>query len=104
MIFNNSNLTEVPQHVRQYLWDVDQEKLSRSDHADFIIERVLEYGDMSALNWIREQYNPQEIKKVLINSRRISAKTGNFFALVYKLDPSTLKCLQEPYTQKQKRF
>ena len=97
-------MTKIPQFVRQFLWDIDQKQLSATNHQQFIIERVLEYGDQQAFNWLKQNYNKEQIGQVLKTSRRISAKTGNFYALIYQLDKKELLCLQQPYTQKQNRF
>ncbi len=101
---NSSPRQQIPKFIRQYLWDIDQIKLNKNKHAQFIIERVLEYGDRQTFSWLQENYKTAQIIQVLRTSKRISAKTGNFFALFYQLDPTQLRCLTQPYTQKQNRF
>ncbi len=100
----NNSTTKLPANLRQYLWDLDLSQLDTQEHSFFIIERFLEYGDISAIAWLQENYSQQEITQVLKTSRKISAKSGYFFALLYQLEPSNLRCIQKPYTQKQNRF
>jgi len=94
----------LPHYITKFLWDVDLNKFSPKDHSRFLIERILEYGDMDSLKWIEEKYKRQEIINVLKNSRKLSPKTGNFFALYYKIPKKELLCIRKPFTQKQNRF
>jgi len=92
-------------YINQYLWDVKtDDKDFLKSNADFIIERILEYGDIKGLKWLEKTYPRKKIVKVLSKSSKISAKTGSFFALYYKIPKEKLLCIQKPFTQKQNRF
>ncbi len=95
---------DIPDYVRTYLWDVNLEELSLQKHSKFIIERVLEYGDMNALKWLESNFKREEITEVLKNSKRISPKTGSLYALYFDIPRESLLCIQKPFTQKQNRF
>jgi hypothetical protein len=97
-------MSNIPSFVSQYLWDVPNDKISVKNDSNFIIERVLEYGNLESLNWLNEKYKKDQITKVLKTSKKISPKSGNFFALYYGIDKNTLLCIQKPFTQKQNRF
>lgn len=94
----------IPEIIRAYLWDVDVTTLSPKKHHKFIIERVLEYGDFAAVEWLAENFEKEQIIEVLRVSKRISPKTGNFFAMYYKVPKESFECLKNPFTQKQNRF
>lgn len=94
----------LPQNIRNYLWDVNLETLSKEKHSKYIIERLLEYGDKEALAWLNENYEENQIVQVLKTSKRISSKTGTFYALYYKIPKEELECIKKPFTQKQNRF
>ena len=96
--------SSIPASIAPYLWDTPIDDLSYDKHYAFIIERVLEYGDMEALIWLNETFDIGKIKEVLCTSKRISARTGNFYARIYQVDHTDLTCLQKPYIQKQNRF
>jgi hypothetical protein len=83
---------------------VNLKTLSVNDHQYFIIERVLEYGDLESFLWIRNHFKKSEIVKVLKNSKKISPKTGNFYALYFGVPKKELLCIRKPFTQKQNRF
>ncbi|WP_428849310.1 DUF6922 domain-containing protein [Thermanaeromonas sp.] len=42
----------------------------------FILERLLEYGDTRAVQWVLSQYGDEEIKRVIKTSPRLSPKAG----------------------------
>jgi len=94
----------VPEFVRPFLWDVDLAKLDLNKHQQFIIERILEYGGDLAYAWLKTTYSIDDIVQALKKSRRLSHKTANYFSLLYQVNPQEVKCLQQPFTQKQNRF
>ena len=94
----------LPTKLEPYFWDTPLKNISLLINANFVIERILEYGDREAFLWLKRKFTEQKIIEVLKTSRRLSAKTGNYFALIYNLPREELLCLRKPYTQKQNRF
>ncbi len=68
----------------KYFWDTDVSNLDIDRHKTYIVERLLEFGDLDGLEWLDKTYQKSEIQKVIKKSGRISAKTANFFNLYYK--------------------
>jgi len=97
-------MNPIPKFVAEYLWDVEIEKLDLKSHSTFIVERVLEYGDLEALLWINKSYKKDIIVSTLKKSKKISSKSGNFYALFYSVPKTSLLCIRKPFTQKQNRF
>ena len=95
---------EIPDFILPYLWDTRIDKISLTENARFIIERVLENGNEKAIKWLNETFSKDKIIETLMCSRRISPKTGNFYASIYNIDPNGLVCIRKPFTQKQNRF
>jgi hypothetical protein len=96
--------TKIPDFVKKYLWDVNEKDLSADTHKNFIIERVLEYGDFDSLKWIQENFGREEIIEVLKTSNKLSRNTGNLYALYFNVNKEELLCIRKPFTQKQNRF
>ena len=94
----------LPPYVEKYLWDVKMEDLDIASHSIFVIERVLEYGDTRAFLWLLKTYTKENIINVLKESRRISPKTGNFYALYFGITKKELLCIRKPFIRKQDRF
>ncbi len=93
----------IPKDLYKYFWDT-KTKILPIKNPGFVIERILEYGDEKALSWLDKNIDKKTIIDTLTNSKKISPKTGNFFALYYGIDRNKLLCIRKPFTQKQNRF
>ncbi|MFZ2664034.1 MAG: hypothetical protein WAX66_01595 [Patescibacteria group bacterium] len=80
----------LPKDFSKYFWDINANKLSVDENYSFIIERLLELGDLDELAWVNNNYSKEKIAETLHKSRRISPKTGNFFSLYYKIPKDSL--------------
>ncbi len=74
---------KIPSFVSRLLWDVKKTDLTAQSE-NFIIERVLEYVDFNALNWITDTFGKKEIVKVLITSKKYHLKQEIF--LLYTME------------------
>ena len=63
---------------RHLFWDVAIEKLDKETNSFFMIERLLEYGDIDDWQWLKENYTAEQIAGVAEKSRVISRKTKSF--------------------------
>lgn len=93
----------IPPTYLKYFWDTDFQQLSLQHDSTFIIERLLEYGELDSIEWLQNNYPKEEVIKVLRSSKRISPKTGVFYALYFDISESELECIRKPFTQKQNR-
>ncbi len=75
------NLYMIDAELRKYFWDVNPTKLDSGVHKTYIIERILDMGDEPAVAWLRRTYSKEDILKVAEKSRRLSAKSKNFWKL-----------------------
>jgi hypothetical protein len=73
----------IPQYLRPLFWDTNIEDLEPDSYPDYIIGRVLEYGDETAVAWLKQTFREEEIKRVICSERRLSRKSANFWALAY---------------------
>ena len=94
----------VPDHVLALLWDVKIQNPLPPEHYSFVIERILELGDVKQVKWMQKVFTKQQIVDTLTVSKRISVKSGNFYAVLYNLPRENLECFRAPFTQKQLRF
>jgi len=72
----------LPREFKKYFWDVDFKKLSLKKYSDFILARVMKYGDFKAFRWLL-QFPKSKILKIIRTYRDLDAKTKNFWSLVY---------------------
>ena len=73
----------LPEFLRPYFWEVRFEELDSRRRARYIIERVLEYGDVPAVQWLFRTYPQENIREALTHSRALSQKSANFWALFF---------------------
>ncbi len=95
-------MRKLPYFLKRYFWDVDFSKLQKNSYPQFIIERILEYGDEKAVRWLRSNFDSGEIKKVLYNSKNISRKSANFWQLIFNIDKDKILCLQKSFREKRR--
>mgnify|MGYP006943673440 CR=1 FL=1 len=93
---------KLPPFLKKYFWNVDFSKLDFKKDSFFIINRILEYGDDKALRWLFKNASKKQIKEVVLNSRELTAKSANFWGLMFNLDRNKILCLKKPYQKMQK--
>lgn len=76
----------IPEFVTKLFWDVKRECVDIEKHPFFIIRRVLDYGDVKAITWLRKTYPDELIKKVVYNKRGLEHKTREFWNRYYNLE------------------
>ncbi len=68
--------------MRQALfWDTELKNIDVKKNAVYIIERMLELGNDREIQWLFRFYKPDLIRKVVKDSRVLSAKTKNLWKI-----------------------
>jgi hypothetical protein len=75
----------IPSNLQTLFWDTNLDTFSPEAYPDYTIFRVLELGDEAAVEWLRKTFSEAEIRRVLSSERRLSEKSANFWALVYRV-------------------
>lgn len=76
-----SEASSIPAKFRTLFWDTGIDKIHIRRNAKYIIERILELGDIEAVEWLQRVYTGQTIIDVLSLSRNITEKSRNFWML-----------------------
>jgi hypothetical protein len=63
---------------KSLFWDIDAGSLSPEVHWFFIIERILEFGDIDDLRWMKENFTPEQIKDTVKKSRVLTQRSLAF--------------------------
>ncbi|MBI3011512.1 MAG: hypothetical protein HYY58_03355 [Candidatus Omnitrophica bacterium] len=84
---------KLPAFLKRYFWDVSFTGLDLRRSSALLIERILEYGNPRAVRWLRGHVTPEAICDVVKRSRSLSARSANFWAMMYRLDRRTVRCL-----------
>ncbi len=69
----------VPLRLFKFFWDVDPRTLNVRRHRRFIIERILDVGDLNAFWWVQKQYPTALLIEVSLTSRRLSQRSRQFW-------------------------
>jgi len=97
-------MSSLPLSFKKLFWDIDFSTLEKDKNKEFIIERVLEFGDVCDFEDLKKLYSLEDIKNVLKNSHNLSFKSANFYALILKVPRKEVLCLRKPLIQRQDRF
>ena len=83
----------IPQHLRTLFWDTNLNSFDPLAYPAYTIGRVLEHGDQDAVAWLKSTFSEAEIIQVIRTERRLSRRSANFWALVYRLSPDQVAAL-----------
>lgn len=92
------------QTFKNIFWDADIEKIDPKKHQNYIIERILEYGNREQVIWMLNFYDKNKIIEILKSSRQLSEKSANFWANYFNLSYEEIKCLSKPFQETQKAY
>jgi hypothetical protein len=79
--------TVLPEHLRQYFWEYDPDRLTLDGSRHTILLRLLQEGGMDAVQWLRANVGEDELRSLLIRrrGRGISPRRLRFWALLLNL-------------------
>ncbi|EAX46799.1 hypothetical protein TcarDRAFT_0763 [Thermosinus carboxydivorans Nor1] len=89
----------LPERLKRLFWDVDFASVDCCLHRDFIIERVLNMGDMDDLLWLWRTFTATEICQVVRTSRRLTKKTARCWQAFFGLAEEEMACIGRYSTQ-----
>lgn len=84
----------IPKRLQKYFWDINPARLNTSQYPEYVIERLLNLGDLEAVKWVWDTFGRQKIIEVVKTGRQITPKTANFFIKLLNLKPKEVFCLQ----------
>ena len=83
----------VPRSIACF-WDVDVSSFQFPDHSFFAAERIMNYGGKKEIQWLLRNVSGDVIKDVISNSRNLTPKSAQFWALVFAIPNKKIKCLK----------
>ncbi len=84
----------LPAFLAPLFWDVDLAFI-QPGHEVFVIERILNYGDIPAMRWMWDNFTDDVITSVIRGSSRLTRKAATFWALIYGIPPTQVRSLQQ---------
>lgn len=86
-------MTEKPGYLRPLFWDVDFAAFDPLQHTAYTIERIMEYGDAEAVQWVVDHFPKSQLVQTLRTSRQLSRRSANFWRLMLQLSKEQVACL-----------
>ena len=65
-------------------WDVNPKNIDPKKNAQYIIERILDFGDDKEAKWLWNFYDKKILKKVVLKSRCLRPRTKTLWTLLLK--------------------
>ncbi len=75
----------LPHNLNKFFWDVRPETIDQKTNKKYIISRLLEWGDETAVSWLEKTYSVDELCQTITTSRSLSAKSRTYWKLKYHL-------------------
>ncbi len=60
-------------------WDTNPKKIDTKRNAQYIIERILDFGNDKEVKWLYNFYNKSLLKKTVVKSRSLRSRTKNLW-------------------------
>jgi len=78
------------QPFSRFFWDCDLSTLDWQQHHDFIIRRLLEYGDIESVHWLRSQLGDTGLRDWIEahNARGLNPRQIRYWALILDIQPT----------------
>jgi hypothetical protein len=87
----------LPRRLDKFFWDASPGQIDLDRYSEYVIARVLEHGDLVAIQWLIKTYRKEEIINVVKSSRQLSRKTANFWRLRFAIPKSAVHALKRAY-------
>ena len=92
----------LPKYLEKYFWDTDFKTVDKEKHKAYIIAKVLEFGNLEAVRWLLHNYQVNSLVQVLTESRQLTPKVANFWAMYFNISKNKILCLNKPFREMQK--
>lgn len=92
----------LPKYLHKYFWDTDVKKISTRENKRYIIERLLEWGDIKSIRWLLQNFDQKFIKEELTRSRGLTARSANFWRLFFNVPQNKILCLSKSFQKRRK--
>ena len=83
----HSSGTPLPRSLRRFFWDCAFSRLRWEADRDFVVARLMERGDLAAMQWLRQQAGDSDLRRWLEahHGRGLSPRRLRYWELVLDL-------------------
>lgn len=77
---------QIPKRLKKYFWDCKFEDLQWDKYYFFISERLLNFGNPAAINWLLRKLDAAELRNIVMRSKNLDVKSRNFWTIMLNED------------------
>ena len=89
--------TTLPKEFHKFFWDIDATKLDPSQHALYVVNRLLDKGDLEAARWVLKEFPKDIILETFKKRRDFSPWNGVFWSRYLQIPREEMACLEPSY-------
>ena len=93
-----------PPSVAQFFCEISWEDRIADEYPFYVVERLIENGNMEAVRWVRKRYGEDFIREVVCRSRKISRKTARYWQQVLEIPEEKVLCLSASWLNRPNQF
>lgn len=83
--------SKLPDRFKKFFWDTTFEKLDLIKNANYIVPRLLAFGDFDAYKFVFKNYSYEELKNITKTSREFTNKVANFMSIQYDVNKKDMR-------------
>ena len=58
----------IPAKFKKYFWDSDFSRINQADYSDFALGRLMQYGGLDAIIWVKKNFGDLAVRAYLKKS------------------------------------
>lgn len=89
---------------KKLFWDVNIKELDYRIHRQFIVDRILNYGDEQDYHALKKIYDSKALISAARNGHYINQKNIHFWGLVFRIPIAQFRCMKKSSIQKPGAF
>jgi len=64
-MFSMNESRQIPPALKKFFWDADFVQLKLPDHQNYVLGKLMLYGDIASINWILRAFDPGTVSRYL---------------------------------------
>jgi len=93
---------KLPSFLHQYFWEVDADKINPQKEVFYVVERLMDRGDLLAFKWLKEHFSRDFLKQVAVKSKNISRFNKTFWYNYLDIIPKEKLCSRKAFPKRRK--
>lgn len=96
--------TSIPPTLHRFFWDIDVATLDPSKNSLYVINRLLDKGNLEAARWVLRNFPEDIIKETFRTRRDFSPWNGRFWGHYLSLSEKEVACLEPSYLTQRRQL